>query len=603
MTYILFIMTKNEIAWDLTEIFASHDDPKIAEAMNSLIEETDIIVNDYKGKITTETFSPQKLLDLFKKQEKFQANLSEINLYQNRLYSAKMTVPESEALKNKVEDFTTKISKDLAFLELDTAKYVNSNPALVNDPILSNYRHIIENIKRKFPHNLTELEEQLILEKDQYGVRAWSNLQSKWLNTRKFIVNVKGEEKELSYGEANALLTHSDRKTRISANKSIYGLLGKEETVFSLALRSVCGDWVNNSKRRNYDSPMHDSLLVNDTTQIIIDNLMKAIENGVGVYRRYLNLKSKVLSLPKLNCADIRAPLPNIPHSKHSWDDAKELAIQAYEKFDSECSDIVRDMFKRNHIDASPRQGKRNGANCASWFKGKSAYILMTYTGEMVEIFTLTHELGHAIHDYLAVDKQSYFNVHPGYTVAETASTFGELLMTDLLLEKTESKEERLAILAHVLDDAGQAAFQVSARVWFEQDLYKAIEKGENLDGKTISKYWCAGRDKIYGDSVEWFEEIDWEWTMKPHYYIPNFRFYNYPYVYAQLFVYALYQAYKKEGKDFVPKFKRLLAAGGSLSPEDLGEIVGLDITKQDFWELGIKQYEAFVNEFEKAMN
>ena len=200
-------------------------------------------------------------------------------------------------------------------------------------------------------------------------------------------------------------------------------------------------------------------------------------------------------------------------------------------------------------------------------------------------------------------DEQTYFNIHPGYTVAETASTFGELLLVDLLLEKAKSKEEKLAILAHVLDDAGQAAFQVSARVWFEQDLYKAVEKGENLDGKTISKYWCVGRDKIYGDSVEWFEEMDWEWTMKPHYFIPNFRFYNYPYVYAQLFVYALYQAYKKEGKDFVPKFKRLLAAGGSLSPEDLGDMVGLDISKQDFWEQGIKQYEAFVNEFEEAMN
>lgn len=596
-------MTEQEIAWDLTEIFGSHDDPKIAEALSNLSKEAESIVNEYKGKIIQDSFTPQNLLDLFKREEKFQVDLNEIELYQNRLYSAKMIVPESEALKNKVEDFMTKISKDLAFLDLDVAKYVNDHPALIDDPILSNYKHLLENIKRKYPHNLSELEEQLILEKDQYGVKAWSNLQSKWLNTRKITVNVEGDYKELSYGEANALLTHSDRGTRISANKSIYGLLEKEETVFSLALRSICGDWVNNSKRRKYDNPMHDSLLINDTTQVIVDNLMKAIEKGVGVYRRYLKLKANVLNLPKLNCADIRAPLPNVPHTKHSWDEAKALVIQAYEKFDSESASIVGDMFNRNHIDASPREGKRNGANCASWFKGKSAYILMTYTGELNEIFTLMHEFGHAIHDYLAVEEQTYFNFHPGYTVAETASTFGELLMTDLLLEKAKSKEEKLAILAHVLDDAGQAAFQVSARVWFEQGLYNAIEKGENLDGKTISKYWCTGRDKIYGDSIEWFEEMDWEWTMKPHYFIPNFRFYNYPYVYAQLFVYALYQTYKKEGRDFVPKFKKLLAAGGSLSPEDLGKIVGLDITKQDFWELGIKQYEAFVNAFEKAMN
>ena len=596
-------MTEKEIAWDLTEIFSGSDDPKITATMDNLLKKADGFINDYKGKIITPDFNSQKLLELFKKQEQFQADLAELNLYTNRLYSGNMTIPESEALKNRVEDFGTKISKDLAFLELDTAKFVNNNPDLVNDPILSNYKHILETIQRAFPHYLSEVEEQLILEKDQYGIRAWSNLQSKWLNTRKIIVSVEGKEKELSYGEANALLTHPDRNTRISANKSIYGLLEKEEYVFSSALRSVCGDWVKNSQRRKYDTPMHNSLIVNDTNQEIIDNLMKAIEEGVEVYRKYLSLKIKILDLPKLNCADIRAPLPMAPHKKYSWEEAKQLAIQAYEKFDPEFAKIVKDMFTRNHIDASPRKGKRNGANCASWYKGKSAYILMTYTGELNEIFTLIHELGHAIHGYLAIAEQTYFNIHPGYTVAETASTFGELLMTDLLLEKADSDEEKMAILAHVLDDAGQAAFQVSARVWFEQDLYKAIESGENLDGKTISKYWCAGRDKIYGDSVEWFDEMDWEWTMKPHYFIPNFRFYNYPYVYAQLFVFALYKTYKQEGKEFVPKFKKLLAVGGSLSPEDLGKIVGLDVTKKDFWKLGIKQYEDFVNQLEKLMN
>ena len=596
-------MTEKEIAWDLTEIFSGSDDPKITATMDNLSKKADEFINDYKGKINTPNFNSQKLLELFKKQEQFQADIAELDLYTNRLYSGNMTIPESEALKNRVEDFGTKISKDLAFLKLDTAKFVNDNPDLVNDPILSNYKHIIENIQRAFPHYLSEVEEQLILEKDQYGIRAWSNLQSKWLNTRKIVVNVEGEEKELSYGEANALLTHPDRNTRKSANKSIYSLLGKEEYVFSSALRSVCGDWVKNSQRRKYDTPMHDSLIVNDTNQEIIDNLMKAIEEGVEVYRKYLSLKTKILDLPKLNCSDVRAPLPMAPHKKYLWEEAKQLAIQAYEKFDPEFAKIVKDMFTRNHIDASPRKGKRNGANCASWYKGKSAYILMTYTGELNEIFTLIHELGHAIHGYLAIAEQSYFNIHPGYTVAETASTFGELLITDLLLEKANTDEEKMAILAHVLDDAGQAAFQVSARVWFEQDLYKAIESGENLDGKTISKYWCAGRDKIYGDSVEWFDEMDWEWTMKPHYFIPNFRFYNYPYVYAQLFVYALYKTYKQEGKEFVPNFKKILAAGGSLSPEDLGKIVGLDVTKKDFWKLGIKQYEDFVNQLEKLMN
>ena len=596
-------MTEKEIAWDLTEIFSSYDDPKIKESMDQLTSKTIDFINGYKGKIAEDSFSSDELLELFKKLEAFQADVGDIDLYSNRLYTANMTIPESETFKNQVEDFLTKIAKDLAFIDLDIAKFVNNNNEIIEDSKFSNYKHYLENIQRIFPHYLSELEEQLILEKDQYGIRAWRALYSKWLTTRKIEVEVEGEKKELAYGEANALLTHPDRETRISANKSIYGLLGKEEIVFSSALRSICSDWLNNSKRRKYDSPMHNSLIINDTTQKIINNLMNAIEEGVGVYRRYLTLKAQLLGLPKLTCADIRAPLPIAPHKYYSWDDAKELSLQAYEKFTPEFAEYVNDMFKRNHIDASPRTGKKSGANCALWYNGKSAYILMTFTGELNEIFTLVHELGHAIHDYLTTREQTVFNLHPGYTVAETASTFGELLLADLLLEKAESKEEKMAILAHVLDDAGQAAFQVSARFWFEQDLYKAIENGENLDGNTISKYWCSGRDKIYGDSVEWFEEMNWEWTMKPHYFFPNFRFYNYPYVYAQLFVYALYQTYKKEGKDFIPKFKKLLAAGGSEPAEDLGKIVGLDITKSDFWKLGIKQYGDFVDELEKLIN
>jgi oligoendopeptidase F len=595
-------MTEKEIKWDLSEMFSGYNDPKIQQMMQSLSKEADQYVTEYKGKIGSKDFNAENLNKLFKKIEDFSARAGKLQLFSINSFNANMTLPETQALNNKYREFQTQISKKLAFIDLEIGRYVYENKEIISNPTLTNYKHHLETIFRAFPHMLSEIEEQIILEKNQYGIRAWSQLQSVWLNTREFKVNVEGEEKVLSYGEANNLFTHPDRNTRISANKSIYGLLGKDEEIFTSALRNICSDWVKNSKRRKYDNPMHDSLIVNDTTQEIIDSLIQTIEESVGVYQRYLKIKAKLLNLPKLTCADVIAPLLNVTHKKYSWEEVKELIIEAFNRFDESFVEYVNDMFDKNHIDASGRNGKRNGAYCAGWYKGKSAFILLSFDGSLRQVYTLTHELGHAIDDYLTSRNQTYINFHPGFTVAETASTFGELLMTDLLLEKAETKEEKKAIIAHVLDEAGQAAFQVSARIWFEQSLYDAIEKGENLDGKTVSKYWCAGRDKIYGDSVEWFEEMDWEWTMKGHYYMPNFRFYNYPYVYAQLFVYALYQTYKKEGKNFVPKFKKLLSSGGSISPEDLGKIVGLDITKPDFWKLGIQQYENFVDQLENLM-
>ena len=595
-------MTEKEVTWDLSVLFSDLNDPNISKEMRRFEGEADQLVKDYKGKIDPEVFNAEDLNELLKKLEEFWANVDDLDLFCEHSFNANMTLPETQALHNKYTEFITQIFKKLAFLNLEMGKLVFEKNSLISHPTLSNYKHYLEKVLRVYPHTLSEIEEQLILEKDQYGVKAWSQLHGTWLNTRDFKVSVEGEEQILSYGEANGLIVHPDRSTRISANKSIYSLLGKDEEIFSSALRNICGNWVKNSERRKFENPMHSSCITNDTTQEIVNSLMKTIEENVDIYQKYLKLKAKLLKLPKLSSADIVAPLLDVPNTKYTWDEAKNLTFESLGEFEESFLEHAKDMFDMERIDAQVRKGKINGAYCASWFNGKSAFILMSFQGTIRELFTLTHELGHAIHDYLTTRQQTYFNLHPGAAGAETASTFAELLMTDLLLKKAETDEEKMAILAYVLDGAGQAAFQVSARFWFETSLYKAIKNGTNLDGKTISKYWCAGRDKIYGESVEWFEEMDWEWCMKGHYFIPNFRYYNYPYVYAQLFVYALYQIYKKEGSLFVPKFKKLLSSGGSLSPKQLAEIVGFDISKPDFWNLGINQYRDFVDELEKLV-
>jgi oligoendopeptidase F len=460
----------------------------------------------------------------------------------------------------------------------------------------------LERISRSNHHKLSEIEEQIIVEKDKFGITGWSELQSIWLNTKKFSVIVEGVEKTLSYGEANGLLTHHDSDTRISANKSIYGALGKDELLFSSSLRNICGDWLKICKRRHYDNPMHQSLISNDITGEIIESLMQAIDENSFEYRRYLKIKAELLGVQTLMNSDIMAPPPKAPKLDYSWHQAKDLVIKAYGDFSKEFENVARDMLDKNHVDASPRDGKRNGAFCTRNYNGKTAYILQTFTGSLNGIYTLAHEMGHAVHAYLSSKEQTFFNTSTSMVGAETASIFGELLLTDTLLAKSRSVNEKIKILTQVLDGAGQAAFQVSARVWFEQSMYDCLEKGEFLDGKMISKLWCAGRDRIYQDAVEWFDEMKWEWTMKPHYFMPNFRFYNYPYVFAQLFVYALYRIYKNEGSEFIPKFRQILALGGSLSPVEIAQKIGLNIENSEFWKLGIMQFRKFVDECEKLI-
>jgi oligoendopeptidase F len=193
-------------------------------------------------------------------------------------------------------------------------------------------------------------------------------------------------------------------------------------------------------------------------------------------------------------------------------------------------------------------------------------------------------------------------NYEIGSCIAETGSIFGELLLAEKLLADAATNEEKRAILSIILDEFGESGFQVSARVFFETSIYDAIEDGKFLDAEKISDLWVAARDKIYGDSVEWLPIMRYWWTMKQHFYMPNYRYYNYPYVYAQLFVYAMYRLYKEQGKEFVPKLKALLAAGSSRSPRDLAADIGFDITKEEFWQKGIDQYSEFIKLFEETL-
>jgi oligoendopeptidase F len=592
---------KNEIAWDLSEIFPSTTDPSVEKAVDDLTKKAKGFTKKYQGKIRN--FSGKDLLKCIKEFEIYQAKLGDVSLYASLAFAANMTLPETQLLHDKVTKKEAELGKMLAFFELEVGALISKKPKIISDPSLSNYKHVLERLKRQVAHQLSEVEEQLVIEKDQFGAKGWEELQAKWLNTRMFEVKAEGKKKTLSYGEANGLLVHPDRTTRESANKSIYNLLGQQGEIFSSALRNICNDWLNICERRKYDSPLQASLIANDIDPQTIDNLLKAIENYANLYRRYLKLKTRIMGLPKLGCHDIVAPLPDALHMKFDYGEATNLVVEAYSKFDEDYAFAARDMFAKNHLDSSPRFGKRNGAFCAGWYNGKSAFVLNSFNGALDDIYTLAHELGHATHDYYWQQNQTIANGDIPMIVAETASIFGELLLTDLLLSKAKSDQEKKTVICTVLDGAGMATFQVTARAWFEQALYDAIKQREYLNYETICKYWTTARDRIYGDAVEWFDVMEAEWTMKPHYYLANFRFYNYPYVYAQLFVYALYRKYVAEGTKFVPKFKKALSAGGSVSPIEIGKIFGLDITEPGFWNLGMEQFEHFIEELEKIVN
>jgi len=589
-----------QMRWDLAQLVDSTEPERIEAKLDEMVDEANKFAAKYRGKIGG--LDAGKLLKLLEARDAFTLRYEGVTEYCGLRYSADSTDAVSKRLNEAVRKAGNKAGQALAFAEIELGGLLKAKPGLVVDPKLAEYRHFLERIVRRIPHVMTEELEKLTISKDQNGVNAWSQLQGDWLSTRSFRIKVEGVEKTMPYGEIIALYQSRDRALRREANRVVYNGLGKDDILWASAIRGVCSDHLQICEWRKYPSPMTQSLIDNDVEQEAIDALMYTMEGSVESYRRYLRLKAKLMGLKKLGNWDIVAPLPNTPEKKYTWEESRREVVAAYKSFDPEWAAWVDEMYGRRHIDGEVRKGKRSGAFCATWLAGKSAYVLQSFNGQMGDVYTQAHELGHAVHAYLGGRNQKPSNYEIGSCIAECGSVFGELLLTDRLLAAAKTKEEKQAVIATVLDEFGMAAYQVSARVFFEKSMYDAIKAGKFLDGETVSSLWTVGRDKIYGDAVEWLPEMKWEWTMKVHYYIPNYRFYNYPYVYAQLFVFALYRLYKEQGKKFVPKMRALLSAGSSRSPTELAKEIGIDITKEDFWRKGIQQFDEFTDQLEATL-
>lgn len=588
------------MVWDLAPLVESTGPASVQKKLTSMVDEAKRMRNKYHEKI--EGLDTKGLRELLETKDAFYLTFEGVMMYCGLMYAADATFDEAKQLNDASRRASMKVGQALAFIDIEMGKLLIDIPSIIEDPMLSEYRHYLERLLRSVPHQLSETEERVIIVKDKNGVSAWQLLQSDWLSTRTFNIEIAGKMKTLSYGKIIGLYQSQDRDLRRQAYQVVYKELGLDKVIWASAIRAVCADHLQMCVLRKYPTAMTQSLISNDVDQQTIASLMKTIEGHVGLYQRYLRIKARLMGVAKLANYDVVAPIPQTSEKEYTWMEARKEVVDAYLGFNKQLGGWVDEMFEKRRIDGEIRRGKRSGAFCSSWLAGKSAYILQSFNEKIGDVYTQIHELGHAVHAYLGSRAQKPSNYEVGSCIAECGSIFGELLLTERLLSKADTVEEKQAILANVLDQFGMAAFQVSARVFFEQSLYDAIEKGVFLDGETISEMWTAARDKIYGETVDWLDVMKWEWTMKSHYYMANYRFYNYPYVFAQLFVFALYKLYQEQGTAFVPKLKTLLAAGSSKSPRDLGVELGFDITSEVFWEKGMKQAEEFINTLEETL-
>jgi oligoendopeptidase F len=271
------------------------------------------------------------------------------------------------------------------------------------------------------------------------------------------------------------------------------------------------------------------------------------------------------------------------------------MIFESFSEFSPLVAELAGRVFAENHVDSQTRPGKEGGAFCFSTVPGQTPWVMVNYEGRARDVATLAHELGHAIHAMLACN-HSILTYQAPLPLAETASVFAEMILTELLLKKETDPAMRRDLLAYVIDDAYVTVTRQAYITLFEREAYRIVEEGGSVED--LTQAYMKNLHEQFGDSLDIAEEFKWEWTFIPHIY--NVPFYTYAYSFGQLLVLALYQQYRLEGEAFVPRYLKLLSQGGSEAPMKILSEAGLDITSPSFWQGGFDLIQAMIAELEE---
>jgi len=456
------------------------------------------------------------------------------------------------------------------------------------------YRYWLEQMRNFKPYTLSEPEEKVINIKNVTGRSAHDMLYDSITNRYVFKVEVNGEMKELTRGELMALVRTADPDLRARAYQELYRVYGEDAPILGQIYQHIVRDWKNeNVTLRGFASPISVRNTINDLPDEVIDILLEVARKNIGIFHRYFRLKAQKLGMEKLRRYDIYAPLAE-SDKRYSFQEAADLTFEAFDRFDPKFAQLAKRVFDQGHVDSEVRKGKMGGAFCSTLGPDLTPWVLLNYQGKSDDVSTMAHELGHAVHSMMA-EEHSLFTQHACLPLAETASTFGEMTLTDLMLEQESDEGVKQDILFGQLDDAFATIIRQIYFALFEREAHDMIANNASVD--ELNEAYLANLKEEFGDAVEVSDEFKYEWVSIPHIY--GTPFYVYAYAFGQLLVFALYKRYKEEGESFKPKYMRILSAGGSIAPIPLLAEAGLDVTKAEFWQGGFDVIDGMVKRLE----
>lgn len=586
------------VQWHLDLLFDSPADPRLSAALDACDAAAATFAATYRSTINTPAGpTAAHLLAAMQQMEALQEQMIRVSGYAQLLYAADTSKNSHRALAQQVEQRMVAMRNQLLFFDLEWLALDDAVATpLIAAPELDPYRHYLQSERRYKPHTLSEPEERILNEKSQTGISAWTKLFTELTSSLTFPHGSGETAEQLSLSQVLTLLRDPARQTRAQAFSTLYATLGTNAQTLAFIYDTRFNDHLIANRLRGYERPISPRNLSNEIDDAVVATMMAVTEQNYAIAHRYFALKARLLRLPKLELYDQYAPLGDAKQ-RMTYGEAQQVILDAFGRFTPQFAEIAGRFFDEHWIDAELRPGKRGGAFCAGLTPSLHPFVLCNYTDDTRDAMTVAHELGHGIHDYLA-SKQTLFNYYPTLPVAETASVFGEMLVFDYLLERTDDPALKLALVCGKIEDGFATVFRQNAMTRFEEQVYDQRQREGRLTVEQISATWLAANAPYYGDAVQMTEGYGLGWSYIPHFI--NTPFYCYAYVFGELLVRSLYRMYRAEGAPFIPRYVDLLAAGGSAAPADLLATMGVDIAAPSFWQQGFDELARLVDTAEQ---
>jgi oligoendopeptidase F len=585
-------MQYRQTAWSLDDLFTSSDSSEIKATFASL----DQLITEFEKQrdLLDADMSVERLLEMIRQYEVINAQANRIYSYAGLRFAADTQDQQAATFLAQVEQQMAALQNRGLFFSL-WWKGLDGQAAERLMAGAGEFRYWLEEMRHFKPHTLTEAEEKIVNIKNVTGANALGNLYDSITNRYVFKVEVDGEVKELTRGELMVYVRQHDSELRARAYQELYRVYGEDGPILGQIYQTIVRDWRSEQvDLRKFNSPMAARNLINDIPDQVVDTLLEVARQNAHVFQRFFRLKASRLGVDRLRRYDVYAPVAK-SNKMYAFNDAADMVLDAFNQFDPQISRFAQRVFDDNHLDSEVRKGKRGGAFCASVTPDLTPWVLLNYQSRPDDVATMAHELGHAIHSMLA-SQHSVLTFQSNLPLAETASTFGEMLLIDKLLATETDEGVRRDMLFRQVDDAYATIMRQSFFALFEKEAHQMVQDGASVDD--LAEAYLKNLQTQFGDAVEVSDEFRWEWVSIPHIY--QVPFYVYAYAFGQLLVFALYQQFKEEGEAFKPRYTRILSAGGSKAPVQVLSEAGIDIHKAEFWQGGFDVIRRLVDQLEQ---